>query len=116
MTGVGGGGAVYQCHRLAPPSSAPGNGVKENSTLSTRRVSDNLSNTQLYFRNDYLIQIEYLSPPKTCMRARTAPAEIVCYFVVVEKRTFRPFLQSPSSPFSRQREKPGMTSRGRAEF
>ena len=51
------------------------------------------------------------------MRARTAPAEIVCYFVVVvEKRTFRPFLQSPSSPFSRQREKPGMTSRGRAEF
>ena len=65
MTGVGGGGAVYQCHRLAPPSSAPGNGVKENSTLSTRRVSDNLSNTQLYFRNDYLIQIEYLSPPKT---------------------------------------------------
>ena len=54
---------------------------------------------------------------KTCTRAAcTALAEIVCYFVVVEKRTFHPFLQSPTSPFSRQREKPGMTLRGRAEF
>ena len=53
---------------------------------------------------------------KTRTRACTTLAEIVSYFLVVEKRTFHPFLQSPTSPFSRQREKPGMTLRGRAEF
>ena len=89
-----------------PPSAAPGN-----------RVVLYLEVKSFFLRNAHLIQIEHLSgDKKTFTRECTSLGEIVCYFVVVEKRTFHPFLQSPTSPFSRQREKPGMTLRGRAEF